>query len=121
MTIDFEETTALGLKLVRSIVRDQLLGTIRVTRDQGTEIVIEFKLLSMENEDAQNFTKTSRSASSQKIFRRSIPRTMMWCSAPVASILAFRGMAIQIAGKFNHVTSPMPPVGSSPPFRRLLV
>ena len=47
--IDFEETTTLGLKLVRCIVRDQLMGTIRVHRDQGTEIVIEFKLLKREN------------------------------------------------------------------------
>jgi len=31
------------------------------------------------------FRKLSRSLSSLKIFRRSIPRTMMWCNAPGAS------------------------------------
>ena len=41
--IDFGKTNTLGLKLVRTIVRDQLMGTIRINRDQGTEIVIEFK------------------------------------------------------------------------------
>jgi len=46
------------------------------------------------------FTKESRSASSQKIFRRSIPRTMIWCSAPAASILAFRCISVQIAANF---------------------
>ena len=42
--IDFEKTNTLGLKLTRNIVRDQLMGTIRINRDQGTEVVIEFKL-----------------------------------------------------------------------------
>ena len=35
--IDFEKTNTLGLKLARAIVRDQLMGTIRINRDQGTE------------------------------------------------------------------------------------
>ena len=42
--IDFEKTNTLGLKLTRTIVRDQLMGTIKVYRDKGTETVIEFKL-----------------------------------------------------------------------------
>ena len=49
--IDFERTTTLGLKLARTIVRDQLMGEIRVNRDQGTEIVIEFKLWKREDDD----------------------------------------------------------------------
>jgi ribosomal protein L32 len=39
----------------------------------------------------------------QKIFRRSIPRTMIWCSAPAASILAFSGMSAQISAKLPPV------------------
>jgi hypothetical protein len=41
---------------------------------------------------AKPVQKLSRSLSSRKIFRRSIPRTMMRCSAPEASNRALRGM-----------------------------
>lgn len=43
--IDFEKTDSLGLKLIRGIVRDQLMGEIRINRDQGTDILIEFSQL----------------------------------------------------------------------------
>ena len=62
------------------------------------------------------FTKESRSASSQKIFRRLIPRTMMWWSAPAASILAFRGIPntntrqIESCQSIYQYPSPMPPL-----------
>ena len=62
------------------------------------------------------FTKESRSTSSQKIFRRSIPRTMIWCSAPAASILAFRGISVQIAANFidvNQYINTRPPNSSA--------
>jgi hypothetical protein len=49
------------------------------------------------------FTKESRSSSSQKIFRRSIPRIIIRCNAPAASILAFRGMSVPIAAKLPPV------------------
>jgi hypothetical protein len=41
---------------------------------------------------ARRRMNSSRSVSSGKIFRRSMPRQMMWCSAPGASMRALRGM-----------------------------
>jgi PAS domain S-box-containing protein len=41
--IDIESADTLGLKLVRNLVRKQLVGNIFFQRDSGTEIVIEFK------------------------------------------------------------------------------
>lgn len=40
--LDFYRTDTLGLKLIRNLVKDQLRGSIRVVRDKGTEIVVEF-------------------------------------------------------------------------------
>ena len=42
--IDLDKASSLGLRLIRTIVREQLLGGIRLNRDQGTEILIQFKL-----------------------------------------------------------------------------
>jgi len=51
------------------------------------------------------FTKESRSSSSQKIFRRSIPRTMIWCSAPSACVFA-KATPAQVNSGFSwHVRS----------------
>jgi hypothetical protein len=50
-------------------------------------------------------TKESRSSSSQKIFRRSIPRTMIWCSAPAACVFA-KATPAQVNSGFSwHVCS----------------
>ena len=40
--IDIEKTNSLGLKLVRNIVNKQLNGTIKVVRNKGTEVALEF-------------------------------------------------------------------------------
>ena len=39
---DFDETTTLGLQLVKTLVEDQLQGTIEVKIDKGTEYIIVF-------------------------------------------------------------------------------
>jgi len=45
--IDFNNTKGIGLKLVKHLIEDQLKGEIRVNRDDGTEISIEFKRLKL--------------------------------------------------------------------------
>jgi len=40
--IDIERSKSLGLKLVRNIVNKQLNGTMKVVRNKGTEVAIEF-------------------------------------------------------------------------------
>ncbi len=40
--VDVEMTKSLGLKLVRNIVYKQLNGTMKVVRDNGTELTVEF-------------------------------------------------------------------------------
>jgi len=40
--IDIEKTNSLGLKLVRNIVNKQLNGTMKIVRNKGTEVVLEF-------------------------------------------------------------------------------
>ena len=42
---DFDDTTSLGLKLVRLLVERQLNGKVNIGNDNGTEIRIEFKKL----------------------------------------------------------------------------
>jgi len=54
----------------------------------------------------------SPSPSLRKIFRRSIPRHMMWCNAPGASILAFLGICFHIINNFDQkriISSPSLP------------
>ncbi|MGR3293959.1 MAG: PAS domain-containing sensor histidine kinase [Candidatus Scalindua sp.] len=41
--IDIERTKSLGLKLVRNIVYKQLNGTMKIVRNKGTELTVEFK------------------------------------------------------------------------------
>jgi len=45
--IDFNNTKGMGLKLVKHLIEDQLKGEVRVNRDDGTEIWIEFKKLKL--------------------------------------------------------------------------
>ena len=52
--IDLDKVSSLGLRLIRTIVREQLLGGIRLKRDQGTEILIQFKLRKEEDSIALN-------------------------------------------------------------------
>lgn len=47
-TLDVEKTDSLGIKLMRNLVRDQLGGEFRIQRNGGTDIWIEFDLLSEE-------------------------------------------------------------------------
>jgi two-component sensor histidine kinase len=56
--VDFYETDTLGLKLIRNLVKDQLRGSIRVVRDRGTEIIVEFVPLA--GEEAKNGKHTGR-------------------------------------------------------------
>jgi len=48
--IDIDSTDSLGFKLIRNIVRMQLKGTIQINQDQGTEVIIEFKIPEEEEE-----------------------------------------------------------------------
>jgi two-component sensor histidine kinase len=41
--VDIEKTQTLGLKLAKNLVESQLKGEIQVKRDNGTEVIIEFK------------------------------------------------------------------------------
>lgn len=42
-SVDINRLNTLGLKLVRNLVQNQLKGSIKVNRDNGTEIVLQFK------------------------------------------------------------------------------
>ena len=56
--------------------------------------------------------KLSRSESSKKIFLRLIPLTMIWCSAPGASIRAFRGIINHVSDNSrsaNRISEERPP------------
>ncbi len=48
---------------------------------------------------SQAFNKSYRSWSSRKILQRSIPRTMIWCRAPVASMRDCLGMYHAVTGR----------------------
>jgi len=50
--IDIDRTNSLGFKLAGNLVRSQLRGKIRVERNGGTEIVIEFNTSKEERENA---------------------------------------------------------------------
>ncbi len=41
-TIDITKTTSIGLKLMRTLVNDQLKGRISINRDSGTEVAFRF-------------------------------------------------------------------------------
>jgi PAS domain S-box-containing protein len=43
--LDVDRTETLGLKLMRNLVKDQLQGSIRLKRNRGTTLVVEFKIL----------------------------------------------------------------------------
>jgi PAS domain S-box-containing protein len=49
--IDIYRAESLGLKLIRNLVQEQLKGKVQVNRDNGTEFVIEFKILKEDVED----------------------------------------------------------------------
>jgi PAS domain S-box-containing protein len=40
--IDIHETHSIGLSLIRTLVQDQLEGTVRINRNNGTEFIMEF-------------------------------------------------------------------------------
>ncbi len=42
--VDFDSTDTLGLQLVKTLVELQLKGSVKLLRDTGTELLIEFKL-----------------------------------------------------------------------------
>ncbi len=42
-TIDIGKTSSIGLKLMRTLVNDQLKGRIAINRDNGTEVAFRFK------------------------------------------------------------------------------
>lgn len=42
--LDIYKTDHIGLKLVRTLVQQQLKGDIHVKRDKGTEFIVEFKI-----------------------------------------------------------------------------
>ncbi len=42
-TIDIAKTTSIGLKLMRTLVNDQLKGRIEINRERGTEVAFRFK------------------------------------------------------------------------------
>jgi two-component sensor histidine kinase len=46
--IDINETDTLGLKLVRNLVLGQLSGRLQIERNDGTEILIEFRVVEEE-------------------------------------------------------------------------
>ncbi|MDI6884970.1 MAG: sensor histidine kinase [archaeon] len=49
--VDIYRADSLGLKLIRNLVQEQLKGKVQVNRDNGTEFIIEFKILEEEAED----------------------------------------------------------------------
>ena len=54
---DLQETSSLGLKLVRNLVEKQLKGTIRIQKDRFTEFFIQFFILHEEKEDASTLSR----------------------------------------------------------------
>jgi len=52
--IDIHNAQTLGLKLMRNLVRDQLKGQIKVEKNRGTEVIVEFKPLNEEGKDEKN-------------------------------------------------------------------
>jgi len=54
---NLQETSSLGLKLVRNLVEKQLKGTIRIQKDRFTEFFIQFFILQEEKEDASTFSR----------------------------------------------------------------
>jgi two-component sensor histidine kinase len=46
--IDIEKTRSLGLSIVRNLVNNQLKGKIKVSRNKGTEFLIDFKIKGVE-------------------------------------------------------------------------
>lgn len=47
---DINLANRLGLKLIRTLVQQQLKGNFSIRRDNGTEVVVEFPIQTMENE-----------------------------------------------------------------------
>jgi two-component sensor histidine kinase len=44
-TVDFNRTTSLGLKLIRTLVKHQLRGSLKINIHGGTEIMVEFPVI----------------------------------------------------------------------------
>jgi PAS domain S-box-containing protein len=51
---DINLANRLGLKLIRTLVRQQLKGTLAVKKDQGTEVIIEFPINILEKNHVEN-------------------------------------------------------------------
>lgn len=52
--LDIHKAQTLGLKLIRNLVKDQLKGSLRVSREGGTEINIDFKVGKEEEKNGQD-------------------------------------------------------------------
>jgi two-component sensor histidine kinase len=50
--VDIDKTNTLGLKLVNNLVQSQLKGKLQVRRDNGTEIIVQFRLSKQEEKHA---------------------------------------------------------------------
>lgn len=53
--VDTDKIETLGFKLVKTLVRQQLRGTLQINRNNGTEVIIEFELLRDEDKDDQDY------------------------------------------------------------------
>jgi two-component sensor histidine kinase len=53
--VDIDKIETLGFKLVKTLVRQQLRGTLQINRNDGTEVIIEFELLRDEDKDDQGY------------------------------------------------------------------
>ena len=51
--IDILKTESMGLKLTRNTVQDRLMGNIRIERNAGTTVIVEFKILEEDIDYAQ--------------------------------------------------------------------
>jgi two-component sensor histidine kinase len=51
---DINRTNSLGIKLIRTLVQQQLKGSLTINRKKGTEVIVEFPILTMEKEHVED-------------------------------------------------------------------
>jgi len=51
---DINRTNSLGLKLIRTLVQQQLKGSLTINRNKGTEVIVEFPILTTEHEHVKD-------------------------------------------------------------------
>jgi two-component sensor histidine kinase len=47
-TFDISQARSLGLKLIRTLIQHQLHGSITINRENGTEMIVEFPVITVE-------------------------------------------------------------------------